>query len=638
MRLYAAHSDRAQALRQYQICRDSLRRELDVNPEPETERLFREIQASAQAGARLKGLRLVHRLTAILAAEVVGYSRLVEQDEAGTLVALRSRRKNVLEPLLSLYHGRVVKTTCDGVLVEFRSAVNAVECAVGLQKALIAANADLPEDHQILLRVGVNLGNVIIENGDLYGDSVNIAARLEAMAEPGDIYVSSAVFDYVRNKVNLRFEDLGEQALKKIREPIKVYRIASVDGAGSITHELPLPLKPSIAVLPFTNMSNDPEQQYFSDGITEDIITELSRFRQLFVIARNSSFAYKGLSKDLKQVGRDLGVRYLLEGSVRKSAERVRITAELIDATTGSRIWGERYDRNLQDVFALQDEITETIVAAIEPELSSAERERSRRRPPESLDAWACYHQGMWHLYQTSAKDATAAERMFRRALEIEPQFTQALSAAAYLNFQRVFCNFPDARDETLQRALADARAAVALDDRDAFAHQTLGRILSLQDEHDEAIAEQRLAIDLNPSFALAHHGLATALVRAGRYSEALNECDKAIRLSPFDPYRWAFFATRARALLHLEDYDSAVKWCRKAARLTTLFWPYAHLTCALGHLGRKVEAKAALDDLLRMKPDFSPALLWSTISIRDNRAAYDHYVEGLRKAGLPES
>jgi adenylate cyclase len=579
------------------------------------------------------------RLAAILAADVVGFGRLMEADEAGTLAALKARRKTILDPLLVKHHGRLVKLMGDGVLAEFASAVNAVECAVEFQTSMAAANGDVAPERAIVLRIGLNLGDVVVDGGDIYGDGVNIAARLEALAEPGSIYVSRTVFDHVRNKVDLRFEDLGEQVVKNIREPVRIYRIAGRDTtARGMAQVLPLPVKPSIAVLPFTNMSNDPEQQYLSDGITEDIITALCRFRQLFVIARNSSFAYEGHAKDIRQIGRELGVRYVLEGSVRKGGERLRITAQLIDATTGSHIWGERYDRSLADIFMLQDEITETIVAAIEPELSGAERERARRKPPENLDAWACYHRGMWHVYRMNADDADVAEALFRRALEIEPQFAPALAGIAFIAFERVlFLDLTDAREEPLRRGFADARAAVALDDRDAFAHYVLGRILSLLGQLDEGIAELRSAIDLNPSFAQAHHGLASSLIAAGRSAEAIEEADKALRLSPFDPHRWAFLTIRGAASLALGDYDSAVEWSRKATRLTTLFWPYAHLTCALGHLGRTVEAKAALDDLLRVKPDFSTDLIRRLLSFRRDPVRLAQYLEGLRKAGLAE-
>jgi adenylate cyclase len=329
------------------------------------------------------------KLTTILAADVVGYSRLMGEDEAGTLARLKSLRKELMQPKIAGGRGRVVKLMGDGLLAEFPSVVEAVRCAVDIQQDMAGREADLPDERRLRLRIGVNLGDIIVEGSDIYGDGVNIAARLEGLAEPGGICISGKVYEEVRNKLPTAFEDLGEQEVKNIAEPVRVYRWtdAAVDPMPGTVGALPLPDKPSIAVLPFTNMSGDPEQEYFSDGITEDIITALSKFRWFFVISRNSTFVYKGQAVDIKQVGRELGVRYVLEGSVRKTANRVRISAQLIEAETGKHVWAERYDRSLEDIFELQDEITSTIAAAVEPELAGSERMRSMRKPTEHLDA-----------------------------------------------------------------------------------------------------------------------------------------------------------------------------------------------------------------------------------------------------------
>ncbi len=334
------------------------------------------------------------RLTTILAADVVGYSRLMAADEGGTFAQLKTHRKELIGPKIAEYSGRVVKLMGDGTLMEFGSVVDAVHFAVDVQRAMAERNAEVPEDQRITYRIGINIGDIIVEGDDIYGDGVNVAARLEALAEPGGICISRTVFNHVRNKVALAFEDLGELQVKNIPDPVRVYRVdlsrTDTDSVGwsPDTGSLPLPDKPSIAVLPFENMSGDPEQEFFADGMAEEIITALSRYRWFFVIARNSSFTYKGHAVDVKQVAKELGVRYVLEGSVRKAGDRVRVTAQLIDASTGNHIWAERYDRELDDIFALQDEITQTIVTAIEPELGAVEQERARRKPPDNLDAW----------------------------------------------------------------------------------------------------------------------------------------------------------------------------------------------------------------------------------------------------------
>src|SRR5882672_5826738 len=372
--------------------------------------------------------RAQRRLTAILAADVVGYSRLMEQDEAGTMALLRARRHNVLMPSVAQHAGRVFKLMGDGVFIEFTSVVNAVECAVDIQKAMHAQNAEAPTQHRILLRIGINVGDVIVEGSDLYGDGVNLAARLEALADPGGICISGDVYRHVRSKVNLDFQDLGEQKVKNIAEPVHAYRIMT-DGTEPGVAESPgrsapaRPMKPSIAVLPFTNMSGDPEQEYFADGMVEDIITALSRFNQLFVIARNSSFTYKGRAVDIRQVAKELGVRFVLEGSVRKSGGRVRITGQLIDAETGAHLWADKFDGGLEDVLDLQAKVASSVVGAIEPTLRKAEIERVRRRPVENLDAYDLYLRALPYVYAFRPDENLVALDLLGKAIDLDPAY-----------------------------------------------------------------------------------------------------------------------------------------------------------------------------------------------------------------------
>ena len=404
--------------------------------------------------------RAKRRLAAILAADVVGYSRLMEVDEAATLLALKARRRDVLGPLVAKHEGRIFKTTGDGVLVDFASAVNAVQCAVDLQHAMSAANGDQPEDCHIVLRIGVNLGDVMVEGSDLYGDGVNVAARLEALAEPGGILVSGTAYDQVRNKVKAGFVDLGPQTLKNIAEPVRAYRLSGTP-AVNVTAPKPATDKPSIAVLPFANMSGDPEQEYFSDGITEDIITELSRLHSLFVISRNSSFHYKGQSPRAQDIGRELGVEYFVEGSVRKAGDRVRITAQLIEVKGGGHLWAERYDRKLDDIFAVQDEIVRTIVATLPGRIENWRGERAMRAPTDNLAAYDHMLKGFKHLRLYRQSEIANARAAFQRAIALDPVCARAHAGLAFTHLQDFFwCNDLDG----YRIALPVAERALSLD------------------------------------------------------------------------------------------------------------------------------------------------------------------------------
>ena len=588
---------------------------------------------------------VTRRLVAVLYADVAGYSRLTGADELGTHRQLTASL-DLITQSIEAAKGRVVHYAGDAVLAEFQSAVTAVETALDIQRLLAEKGAEIDAGKRIEYRIGINLGEVIVDRNDVYGDGVNIAARLESLAEPGGVCVSEDVHRQVTGKITARFRDIGEQELKNISRRIRAYYVGEADSTSTpdnhevLTGEpLQLPDKPSIAVLPFDNMSGDPEQEYFSDGMAEDIITALSSFRSIFVIARNSSFVYKGLAKNVKQIGAELGVRYVLEGSVRKGATRIRITAQLVEAASGIHLWAQRYDRVLEDVFDLQDEMTETIVAAIQPELEVAERERARKKPPGGLDAWESYQRGMWHAYKFNTDDALVAESCFTEVLVDAPHYAPALAGLAWIDFHRVLFQYSVeesvSRDDLLQRGLERAAAAVQVDGKDAFAQFVFGRLLSLKGDFDEAIERLARAIEFNPNYALAYHGLGYALALGGSPGEAVAQFDKALRLSPQDPYRWAFLTMRAFALVLNREYQDALEWGRKAiTEQPGMFWPYVHVTSALGHLDRQAEAEQCLADLLKVKPEFSSATIDETIRFRRDTDR-EHLLYGLRKAGL---
>jgi adenylate cyclase len=580
------------------------------------------------------------RLAAILAADVVGYSRLMGVDEAGTLTALKAHRSEFIDPKFAEHKGRIVKLMGDGALVEFLSVVDAVECAVAMQRGMAERNAGVPEDTRIVFRIGINLGDVIIEGDDIYGDGVNVAARLQELAKPDGVCISGTVFEHVSGKVDIAFDDVGECELKNIAVPVHVYAwteaaLAPVSGTARTEGALPLPDKPSIAVLPFTNMSGDPEQEYFSDGITEDIITELSRFHSLFVIARNSSFAFKGQSLDVKKLSKGLGVRYVVEGSVRKAGNRVRITAQLVDAVADAHLWAERYDRDLDDIFAVQDEVTNAIVTAIEPTLGSAERDRAHRKPTESLDAWESYQRGLWNMYRFTAQENIEAQSFFRRAIELDPNFAPAhagLAHALYVSFTLGFGADPAT---VLGEARAAAERAITLDGDDALSHAIAGRVYIMLGEHDAAISACETALALNPNLAMAHFGLGVALTCSGCYEEGIVELDEAIRLSPRDSMLWNFLHSKALANIAMERYEEGLEFTRASQRHPNAgVWAYMNEVVALAHLDRIEEARQALERVRAIKPDFD--LNFAVSMFKQVRfVGYEFYLDGLKKVGL---
>ena len=578
------------------------------------------------------------RLAAILAADVVGYSRLMEADEEATLATLNAYRQ-VIDGLIVDHRGRVFGSAGDSVIAEFASPVEAVRCAIDIQREIENRNADLPHERHMQYRVGVNLGDVMVDGDNLLGDGVNIAARLEGLAEPGDIRISGTVFDQVDGKLDFGFDDLGAQQVKNIAKPVRVYRVRFGDhgstAAARSDEALALPDKPSIAVLPFTNMSGDPEQEYFSDGLTEDIITALAAWRSFPVIARNSAFVYKGRAVNAKLVGRELGARYILEGSVRKTGNRVRITAQLIDASTGHHIWAERLDRDLEDVFQLQDELTLRIATTVEPQLRQVEHKRLISKTTNDLNAWDCYLRGMSHLHQMTKEGNVSARRMFERAVELDPTYGEAFAALAHSHLRDILLECTESREDSLAEAFAVARRAVALGEASAYAHSILSQAYLWRNEHRLAVAESERAVELNPYDADLLGSLGNRLDLAGDGEAGIAKMEEAQRLYPQNPEIHMSMAFLARAYLNARQYGRSVEVAQKAVDRQPDS-PHAHyiLAMGLGHLGRRDEARAALDACERLHPGFANKRAdWQPYP---EPAKNKHLRNGLHKAGLP--
>jgi adenylate cyclase len=568
------------------------------------------------------------KLATILAADVVGYSALMERDEAGTFERLRAGRKELFEPEIARHHGHIFKLMGDGLLAEFGSVVDAVECAVSLQRGLAERNASFPEAERTQVRIGINLGEVIVEGEDRYGDGVNIAARLETLAGPGGVCVSAKVRDETHNRLAVAFEDMGEQTLKNIAKPVHVFRIG--DGAGPIPvgPPLSLPDKPSIAVLPFTNLSGDAEHHYFSDGITEDIITELSRSRSLFVIARNSSFQYRDKATDVRRIARELGVRYVVEGSVRKMGSRIRISAQLIDAISGNHLWSERFDRGIEELFDVQDELTRTIVATVAGRLEDAEIRTARAKRTDSLPAYDCLLRGVQHLRGYGADDNRLARELFEQAVALDPHYALA---HAYLALSLMVENrYSAAPDVIKQRALDIATAAVSLDPRESRCHTFLGQVCRLRDEYDMAIFHLERGVELNPNDAIGLVHLGSALGTSGRAEEGIEITRRAIRLDPYVSFAWGALGV---CLYALRRYEEALAAYLKIGRNKSA-WHMAREAACLAQLGRLDEARAQAAEVLRRKPGFS---VQAEMPHYRYPADADNLREGLLKAGLPE-
>nr|WP_281358266.1 adenylate/guanylate cyclase domain-containing protein [Hongsoonwoonella zoysiae] len=571
-----------------------------------------------------------------MAADVVGYTALMGADEAGTLARLTSLREGFLEPLIDEHHGRIVKLMGDGLLVEFASVVDAVACAMLWQDGVAERETEAEEFRRLRFRIGINLGDVIVEGGDIHGEGVNVAARLEAMAEPGGICISGDAFRQMRGRVEATVEDLGECDLKNVAEPIRVYRIATAAGgaapaAGEASDAWP---KPAIAVLPFANMSGDPEQEYFSDGITEDIITALSHWRSFPVIARNSSFSYKGLNVRVQKIAQELGARYLLEGSVRKAGAQVRITAQLIDAKSGHHVWAEHYDRQLEDIFEVQDEITNRIAAVIMPELEHFEHRRSRAKPTHDLSAWDYYLKGLDAFYNETCEGTAEAIAMFEAATNLDPAYCDAWARLGWCHVRLIMFDCVEDRQASLARGLDAARKAVALDDSSALAHMSLGAVHIWTEETDLGLAEAQIALQLNPNFAHAAMAVGNRLDLVGRGAEGIQQMERGLALNPRDPVRWRYMAYLARAYISHGEPQIAADWARQAVFLRPDL-PEAQFRYAicLAHLDRVEDARAALERCSALDPDFvARKANWRPYADDDRNR---HLLSGLRRHGL---
>jgi TolB-like protein/class 3 adenylate cyclase len=585
------------------------------------------------------------RLTAILAADVAGYSRLIGVDEEGTLAQLKAFRKTLVDPTIAKHRGRIVKTTGDGMLVEFASAVDAARCAVEVQRGMASENMEVPQAERIEFRIGIHLGDIIIDDNDIFGDGVNIAARLESIAVPGGISISRAVHDQVCDRINVCFDDKGEIALKNIARPVQVFAISGAkESRTTISPEsklaLALPDKPSIAVLPFANLSSDPEQDYFADGMVEDIITALSHFKALFVTARNSSFTYKGRAVDVKQVGRELGVRYVLEGSVRKAANRVRITGQLVDTATGAHLWAERFDGGLSDVFDLQDQVTESVVGAIAPAVEKAEIERAKRKPTESLDAYALYLRGLAAYYQFGDRQANdEALRLFNSAIELDPDFASAYARAASCYVMAKINGWFSGTPNEIAETTRLAQRAVELGKDDAIALATSGHALVyvVRDlEVGAALIDRALVLNSNLAEAWNWGGWVKNWL--GEPERAIERFARAMRLSPLDPRLTSMRNGIAFAHFFLGRYDEAASWAAMALQDSQGYQPGLRIAAASNAMaGRPEQAHKAMARLRELNPALRVSTLKDVLAPHRRAEDLSRYEEGLRRAGLPE-
>jgi adenylate cyclase len=580
--------------------------------------------------------RVERRLAAILAADVAGYSRLMSADEEGTLTALKAIRRELIDPKIAEHGGRLVKTTGDGALVEFASAVDAVRCAMQIQRAMSERNAAIQEDRRIEFRIGINVGDIIVDEGDIYGDGVNIAARVETLASPGGVYLSDNAYQQMKGKLELDVSDMGEHQLKNIAEPIRIYGVRLEGTPARPT--LVLPDKPSIAVLPFQNMSGDPEQDYFADGMVEDIITDLSRMRWLFVIARNSSFTYKGRAVDVKQVGRELGVRYVLEGSVRKAANRVRITGQLIDAETGAHIWADRFDGALTDIFDLQDDITLQVVGAIAPKLEHAEIGRAMRKPTESLDGYDHYLKGLWSFHKAGREDIDEALQLFLKAIELDGNFSSAYGMAAWCYGRRKMNGWADEESLEATKAAQTAMRGIECgkDDAVALAGSSLA-IGYIVDDFERAISLMDRARALNPNLAMAWHLSGWMRCFIGQYDLAVEHLDRAMRLSPVDPQRPGIQAAIAAAHFGAGRFDIA-SVIAKAALLEQPNNFIAVLVSAAANAmaGNLDVARCSMRRACELDPNLRLHKIKDRLPFKQPELLI-RWEDALRRAGLPE-
>jgi adenylate cyclase len=576
--------------------------------------------------------RRERRLAAILSTDAVGYSQRMAVDETTTMETLRAHRSTI-GGVVREHRGRVVDAVGDNLLAEFPSAVDAVACALRAQQLLAERNATLPEDHRLPFRIGLHVGDLLVDGEQIFGDGINVAARLEALAEPGGICASQALVEQVRGKIEARFEDVGMRELKHIPTPVHVWRLRA-KGAEAVVRTPPsvpgFADRPAIAVLPFENRTGDPDQEFLVDGIAEDVTARLAAFRIFPVIARSSSFTYKGKRIDPRQLCLELGAQYIVEGSVRKAGSRIRLLVELVDGSTGHQIHAERYDRELGDVFALQDEIAESLVGSIEPTLARAEQRRAGSKPTERLDAWECLHRGYAHFHRQTAPDWGEADRLFRRAGELDPGFATAQAMIAFNLWSGVFHSWTEEAERLLPEARRIAQGAVALDGENALAQVALGWSSWYLEGRETALRAFERAVELNPSLVWGHLGMAT-LMNDDEPEAALATAEKTIRLSPRDPMLATMLHGCALPCFVLGRDEQALEWEQRAAAQPNAGPQiYRLLGAALGHLGRTSEARAALDEAMRRAPGFD----LDTLRARNSPRLVERLLEGWKKAG----
>jgi len=595
----------------------------------------------------LTGERVERRLAAVLAADIAGYSLLMGRDEEGTLSQLKAFRKTLVDPKIALHRGRIVKTTGDGMLVEFASAVDAARCAVEVQRGVAVQNVGVSLDIRIQFRIGIHIGDIIFDDNDIFGDGVNIAARLEGIAEPGGICISDDAQRQIRGKLDSPFEDMGPQNLKNIAEPMRTWRLNSdanasaylSPGRSAEAAKLPaLPDKPSIAVLPFQNMSSDPEQEYFADGIVEDIITALSRYHALFVIARNSSFTYKGRAVDVKQVGRELGVRYVLEGSVRRVLDRVRVTGQLIDALTGAHLWADRFDGALKDIFDLQDDITLRVVGAIAPKLEQAEIVRAMRKPTESLDGYDYYLKAMSNFHKAGREDISEALRLFQKAIEFDDNFSSAYGMAAWCYARRKMNGWADEGSSEGLEAERLAGRAVKCGNDDAVALAGSGIAIGYMfADFDRAVSLMDRAQALNPNLAMAWHLGGWIRCFIGQQDLAVEHLERAVRLSPVDPQRPGMLAAIAAAHFAAGRFDVASSLAKTAMLEQSNNFIAALVAAGANAMAGNLDtATSAMERVRKLDPNFRLHKVKYRLPNRQPEALA-RWEDALRRAGLPE-
>jgi adenylate cyclase len=575
-----------------------------------------------------------HKLAAVLAADMVGYSRLMESDEQGTLARLRTHRIELIDPLIAKNHGHIIKTTGDGMLVEFQSVADAVKCAIEVQQRMRRRNSDVPEESRIQFRVGINLGDIIFDEGDIYGDGVNIAARIEQLAEVGGVCVTAAVRDQVDGRLEVDFVDLGEKSLKNISRPVRVYQTViesnepgGADGSRSKSGSL---VKPTVAVLPFANMSGDTEQEFFVDGLTEDILTELSRRRELFVISRNSTFTYKGKAVNIREVAKTLGAQYLVEGSVRKSGDRLRVTVQLIDTESDTHIWAERYDRKLDDIFALQDEVTSSIVATLPGRVEAAQHDLLARKKPSNMAAYECALTAKVLHHRSTREDNVEAMKLIERAIELDPDYAHAHAWRGCILGQAWGYGWVENSEEIFHEVQAELKKALALDDNDADVHRILAAVHIANNDLNGARYHQERALSLNPNYDLVVVQMGELLTWAGRPEEGIEWIQKAMRLNPHHPAR--FWSHLGRAYFTAKRHSEAIEAFMHLSSLDTL--QHAFVAACYGWLGDQTAAGAHVARIREMEQEFDSEAFFATMHYAED-ADLQHLRDGLAKAGI---